>query len=401
MVLEPRLSLTLPPHASWVRSPERNVMKNTKLVALPAAVLLASLAACSGAGDDGSTPEPGSSDGGLTTITLGISPFQDTYLPIIGQEKGWFEEVGLDVKLKSLAWNSVMPALISGDVDAAVFNTTGVVSIANADPEVVYAYGWNPFTEGSALMIRPDSGLETIDALEADLGDRDEARTAAIEQLTGKTIVTTLGTDMGKQIIDALTSVGMSESDVNIVDMDTDAGLAAFLSGTGDAYLGGVPQRGTALEHGMEIGLSGPDLAAPPINGVVTSRSFVEDDRDALLAFLNVMHRIVRYCDAETEACGATITERLNAETAAGLTVDGFVDFWQNIELYAGNAQQAADMILAEDGVAYWKNTWDSDNSYLVESQAIPAEVPADEHFLMPEVWDAYVAEYGADETGY
>lgn len=379
-------------------------MKNMKLVALPAALLLALLAACTGqTGTD--TPvdsAPDSADTGeLTTITVGISPFQDTYLPIIGQEEGWFEEVGLDVELRSLAWNSVMPALISGDVDAAVFNTTGVVSIANADPRVVYAYGWNPFTEGSALMIRPESGLETIDALEEELGDRETARTAAIEQLQGRTIVTTLGTDMGKQIIDALTSVGMSESDVTIVDMDTDAGLAAFISGTGDAYLGGIPQRAAALENGMEIGLSGPDLASPPINGLVTSRSFIDDDQDTILAFLNVMHRIVRYCDANTEECGETITKRLNEETAAGLTVEGFVDFWQNIELYAGNAQEAAEMILEEDGVAYWKNTWDSDNSYLIESDAIPAEVPAAEHFLMQEVWDAYVAKYGANETEY
>ncbi len=379
-------------------------MRNARLVALPTALMIALVAACGGQSGDGGadagSDSPG--DGGeLTSITVGISPFQDTYLPIIGQEKGWFEEVGLEVELKSLAWNSVMTSLISGDVDAAVFNTTGVVSVANADPDVVYAYGWNPFTEGSALMIRPDSGLMTVEALEEDLGDSEEARTAAIEQLAGRTIVTTLGTDMGKQITDALTSVGMTESDVTFVDMDTDAGLAAFLSGTGDAYLGGVPQRYTALENGMEIGLSGPDLAAPPINGLATTRQYVEDDQESLLAFLNVMHRIIRYCDAETDECGATITERLNEETAAGLTVEGFTDFWQNIELYAGNAQQASDMILAEDGVAYWRNTWDSDNSYLVETDAIPAEVPAETNFLMPDVWDAYVAKYGADETGY
>lgn len=375
-------------------------MKNaTRWTAATAAVLAALLAGCSGA-----TPPSGGTSGGadeLTTVKVGISPFQDTYLPIIGQDEGWFEEAGLKVELKSLAWNSVMSALISGDVDLAVFNTTGVVSVANADPDVVYAYGWNPFTQGSALMIRPDGGLKSIETLESELGDHDAARTAAIEQLAGKTIVTTLGTDMGKQISDALASVGLGEADVTFVDMDTDAGLAAFLSGTGDAYLGGVPQRATALANGMQIGLAGPDLAAPPINGVVTKRQYVDDHEDALLAFVNVMHRIVRYCNAETDACGTTITDRLNEETAAGLTLDGFKDYWQNIELYAGTAQEAHDMILAEDGVAYWKSTWDSDNAYLVDTDAIPAAVPADTSFLMPKVWDDYVAAYGADETGY
>ncbi|UED87543.1 ABC transporter substrate-binding protein [Streptomyces profundus] len=368
--------------------------KKSIAVAAPALALVVALAGCGSSDDD-------TAEDGLTTIDVGISPFQDTYLPIIGQEMGWFEEAGLKVELRSLAWNAAMPALISGDVDIAVNNTTGVVSVANADPNVVYAYGWNPFTEGSALMIRPGGDLETVDALEEQFGDRDEARTAMIESLAGKTIVTTLSTDMGKQITDALTSVGMDDSDVDFVDMDPDGGLAAFLSGTGDAYLGGVPQRGTALEQGMEIGLAGPDLAAPPINGAVTTRSFVTEEEDALLAFIDVMHRIVRYCDAETAACGETITDRLNAETAAGLTVEGFEEQWQNIELYAPNATAAQEMILDEEGVSYWRDTWDSDNAYLVETDSIPAEVEADSNFLMPQVWQAYVDAYGADQTDY
>lgn len=376
-------------------------MKHRQYAAVPLSILLTLLAGC-GATDGGGAPtDQASAETELTHLTVGISPFQDTYLPIIGQEKGWFAEVGLDVELTSLAWNAITPAIISGDVDLAINNTTGVVSVANADPDVVYAYGWNPFTEGSALMIRPDGGLQSIDALEAELGDHAEARTAMIESLAGKTIVTTLSTDMGKQINDALTSIGMSEDAVTFVDMDPDAGLAAFLSGTGDAYLGGVPQRAKALEEGMEIGLAGPDLAAPPINGVLAKRDFVENNTDTLLAFINVMHRIVRYCDAETDACGTTITDRLNEETAAGLTLDGFKGYWQNIELYAGNAAQAEEMILNEDGVAYWKTTWDSDNAYLVGTGAIPAEVPAESNFLMQSVWEQYVAAYGADETGY
>lgn len=370
------------------------------------AIAVLILAGCAATpADDSATTDDGSGDSSepveLTQITIGISPFQDTYIPIIGEEKGWFEEVGLDVELKSLAWNAVTPAIISGDVDIAINNTTGVVSAANAEPDLVYAYGWNPFTEGSALMIRPESGLKSIDTLEAELGDRAEARTAMIESLAGRTIVTTLSTDMGKQINDALASVGMSADDVTFVDMDPDAGLAAFLSGTGDAYLGGIPQRFKSLEEGMEIGLSGPDLAPPPINGVLAKRDFVTNNEDQLLAFINVIHRIIRFCDANTDECGQIITDRLNEETAAGLTVDDFRSFWQNIELYAPNAESAKAMILDEGGVAYWKKTWDSDNTYLVGSEAIPAPVSADTNFLMPQVWEAYVAKYGATESGY
>nr|MCU0387257.1 KUP/HAK/KT family potassium transporter [Chitinophagaceae bacterium] len=44
--------------------------------------------------------------------------------------------------------------------------------------------------------------------------------------------------------------------------------------------------------------------------------------------------------------CGEIITERLNSETGAELTVDGFVGFWQVFENYAGNASEVEDIIL-------------------------------------------------------
>jgi hypothetical protein len=130
-------------------------------------------------------------------------------------------------------------------------------------------------------------------------------------------------------------------------------------------------------------------------------RDFATENEDHVLAFLNVIHRIVRFCDAETAECGKIITERINEETAAGLTVADFESFWQNIELYATDANSAKEMILDESGVAYWKATWDSDNNYLVGTGAIPAPVDSESNFLMPQVWQAYVDKYGSSETGF
>ena len=60
-------------------------MKLARYAAVPVAAVMA-LTACAG--------QEGLEEGadGLTKITVGISPFQDTYLPIIGEEMGWFEQ---------------------------------------------------------------------------------------------------------------------------------------------------------------------------------------------------------------------------------------------------------------------------------------------------------------------
>lgn len=385
--------------------------KNTNRVAVALAVLMAMLTgACAGATDTttdvASTGDRGEASGAsapaeTTSLTLGISPFQDTMLPIIAQEKGWFADNGLEVELTTLAWDAVMPAVASGSVDVAINNTTGVVTVANRSPEVIYWYGWNPFTEGSALMGRPELDLQTVDELEAEGVPSDEARQQVFSQLEGRTVVTTMGTDMGKQVTAALDTSGIDRSQVEIVDMNPDQGLAAFLSGTGDVYLGGIPQRTRATAEGMEVVASGPDLAPPPINGFVTTSSYAEANEDAMLRLMNVMFRIVRFCNDNTEECGEIITDRLNQETGAELTVDGFVDFWQNFENYAGNAAEVDEIILSDDGYSYWMETWDGDNAFLLETEPDASEVSADEHFWGAQVQEAYIAKYGEDETGY
>ena len=93
------------------------------LVAVAAVV---GVAAAMGASERASAPS--------TTIVLGISPFQDTLLPIVAEKKGWFKQEGLNVKLKTLGWNAIMPTVASGGVDVAINNTTGVVSVANRSP---------------------------------------------------------------------------------------------------------------------------------------------------------------------------------------------------------------------------------------------------------------------------
>ncbi len=104
----------------------------------------------------------GATEKQVTKITIGLSPFQDTLLPIIGKEKGWFAEEGLDVDFKTLAWNAVMPAVASSAIDVAVYNTTGVVSVFNKQPDLLFWYPWNIFAEGAALMGRPNINLKTV-----------------------------------------------------------------------------------------------------------------------------------------------------------------------------------------------------------------------------------------------
>jgi NitT/TauT family transport system substrate-binding protein len=372
-------------------------LKRLGALALCAAAL--AVAGC-GSSDREQASTGGGDAGG--TITLGVSPFQDTLLPLVAQQKGFFDDERLDVQLRTLGWEAIMPAVASGAVDAAINNTTGVISVANREPSVVYWYGFNPFTEGAALIGKKGGALKSVDQLRAQGMDEQQAVRAAIEQLRGKTIVTTLSSDMGKAVDAALQSAGMSRDDVKLVDLNPDQGLAAFLAGkTGDAYLGGVPQRTKAVKEGFPVIASGPQLAPPPINGIVTKSGFAESNQDDLLKLQHALFRTVRYCNEHTDDCASIIVGELNRTTAAGLSNSDFTGIWQRVENFAGNADEVQRAILDPSGYSYWKKTWDGDNEYLVKRErVIPEAVPAARNFWGERVQRLYVDRYGADESG-
>ena len=335
-----------------------------------------------------------------TKIVIGISPFQDTLLPIVGAEKGWYKEVGLDVTFKTLAWNAMMPAVASGAVDVAVYNTTGVVLVYSKQPDLVFWYPWDIFAQGAALMGRPNIGLKTVKDFEQQSLDHKAAVKAVVAQLKSKSVVTTMGSDMGKAVVIVTSDNGLPRDQFKIIDMDPDQGLAAFLSGTGDAYLGGIPQRTRLTKEGYLTLISGPDIAPVPLNGWVTTRAFAEKNQEALLKLQNVMFRIIRYTNANQDEIAKLITDRLNSETGAQMTIENFKKFWNEIEIYSNNAAEVARDILSENGQGSWKRTWDNDNYYFVEvDKTVPAKVPYDACWA-PKVQDLYVAKFGANETG-
>jgi len=334
-----------------------------------------------------------------TKISIGISPFQDTLLPIVGQEKGWFKEEGLDVQFKTLAWNAIAPAVASGAIDVAVYNTTGVVAVYSKQPDMVFWYPWNIFTQGAALMGRPGIGLKSVSDFEKEGKSHEEAVKAVASQLRGKTVVTTMGSDMGKAVVVMTASNGVPRDAFKIIDMDPDQGLAAFLSGTGDAYLGGIPQRTRLNKEGYLTLASGPDVAPVPLNGWVTTKPFATKNQDALLKLQNVMFRIIRYTNANQDETAKLITDRLNSETGAKMTTDEFKRFWNDIETYPKGPAEVARDILAPTGFAYWKRTWDNDNAYFTEiDKLIPQRVPYDA-FWGDQVQQRYAALYGENDA--
>lgn len=333
----------------------------------------------------------------LVKVRYGVSPFQDTLLPVLGKEMGWYEEEGLDVEFVILGWTEVQEALAAGEVDVAINNISSVIAVHNRWPDFVYYYGFNIFDAGAALMAKPE--YKSTEEFEAEGLSHEGAVKAALEQMKGKTVVTTGNTDMEQAVLGAAFRAGIDyEKDLKIVDMNPDEGLAAFLTGTGDFFLGGIPQRTRATKEGMKPIVVGADLAPPPINGIVTTREYAEENQEALLKILHVWFKIVNYIEENTDEGATIILDILNEQTGASMTVDDFKTFWQNYEHYPLTPEQVEQDILSPDGYAYWKKRWDDCNWYFYEiRKTIPEPVTPEDAFMMIEAHEAYMEMFASE----
>lgn len=331
------------------------------------------------------------------TIKLGISPFQDTYLPILAAKRGWFKAEGLNVELVTLDWTAVQEALATGAVDVGINNISSVISTHAAAPHLVYAYGFNTFDDGFALMVRPNGPMKPLSMFLGSSVSREEAVRRTAAQLRGRTVITTSNTDMEQGVAAAARRGDLDfKRDVRVVNFPPADGLAAFMAGSGDAYIGGIPQRAFATRNGMVEMLTGADIGPPPINGFVTSQTFASTRRDDLLKMIRVWFRLVKFVNDSLDVAAAEMASELNAAGNSGFTADEFKSFWNKLEHYPSTPREVEDQILKPTGRNYWRARWDDCNYYFFNVTGRIAHVvePAGV-FIMPEVHRDYVAKYG------
>lgn len=171
-----------------------------------------------------------------------------TYNPValLLKEKGYLEqslaEEGIKVEwVKSLGSNKALEFLNSKSVDfGSTAGAAALVAKANNNPiQAVYVYSKPEWT---ALVTRPDTSIKTL------------------ADLKGKKIAVTRGTDPFIFLLRALDSVGLTEKDVELVQLQHPDGQAALERGDVDAWAGLDPLMATSeLKRGSVLFFRKPE----------------------------------------------------------------------------------------------------------------------------------------------
>lgn len=198
-------------------------MKKSPLAVFAAIATAATLAltGCVAGENAGSDPAPADGEWSASKLKIDFATYNP--LSLIIKEQGWLEDTfGGDVEVEwtqSLGSNKANEGLKAGALDVgSTAGSAALLARANGSPIQTIAIYTQP--EWAALVVGPDSDIDSVD------------------DLRGKTIAVTIGTDPYFFLLQALDEAGVGLDEVSIQNLQHADGGAALLNGTVDAWSG-------------------------------------------------------------------------------------------------------------------------------------------------------------------
>lgn len=264
-------------------------------------------------------------------VRIGLQPWLG-YGPLwVAEEKGYFDDHGIDVELVNFNWDQdVNAALVSGNIEVQAAATNTMINLLNSGIDL----------KGFMLM---DAAYEA-DAIIAGEG------VDSVSDLEGKSVAYELGATS-----DLLLNYALRENDLSIDDIDpvpmgaSEAGLAA-IAGRVDAAVSYEPYISTALAEDESYKVIYDASAAPGLISdlLLAETSYLEENKDTLAAIVQAWDDAVTFIRENPDEGGQIIAD------AVGSPMDQFqvafegvrlFNLEENIEQFSGPFQEAYDSI--------------------------------------------------------
>ncbi len=331
----------------------------------------------------------------VVKVRVAISAFQDVFALYIVKEKGWDKEEGLDLELIEADWPSAQELLAAGAVDFANSVEADVIVRYHQVPGLVFTnILW--FFQGHGIQVRGDSEFKTYDEF-IEMGySADEAKKMALMQMKGKDIILPMKVGIEISLKAYADSVGMKyPDDFNMIDMPHAEGLAAFLGGSGDGYIGGIPQRLRGLKEGNKILIDDAAFPRAVLHcGFSTTIDYLADHPGIEVKFQNLILRVLRYCETNPEDAFPIIVREINRATGGQYTVESLKGIWNTLEFFPSSAEMLYQDAIDPEGSYYWRTRLDYVMKGYFEDGTLSKPVPIEDVYQVPEVLEKLMKTY-------
>ena len=290
-------------------------------------------------------------------LVVGYSDWPGWVAWEVAIEKQWFAEAGLEVEFEWFDYAASMEAFAAGQLDA--------VTMTNGD-----------------TLVTGSTGAQAVMILVGDYSNGNDMVVAApgiqsVVELKGKRVGVEIGFVGHLLLLDALESVGLTESDVELVNIPTNEAPQVLASGDVDAIVAWQPNSGQSLSRvpGSTAIYTSGDQPGLIYDVLAVSPTSLNANREDWGKVVEVWYRVVDYIlDPATEADAVSIMA-----ARVGLTPD------QYAPLLAGTK-----LLTLEEAKGYFKQTEGFDS--LVGSSRISDEFNRKyDVYREPQNLDAYI----------
>jgi taurine transport system substrate-binding protein len=253
---------------------------------------VAGLAACGGGGD---------ASGELSTIRIGYQLIPNGDL-VVKDQKLLEKAFGPDVKIE---WKQFASG---GDVNQAILGGSLDIGLAGSSPVsrgistgIDYQVPWIFDVIGTAEALVAKPGI------------------ASIEDLKGKTVATPLASTSHYSLLSALKDAGLTTKDVNVIDAEPDAIVAAWKAGKIDAAYTWNPSLAELVKDGGKTLIDSSQLAAKgktTYDLAVVATKFAQQHPDAVQTWVDQENAAVEQINAKDPKAYASISKALNISVA-------------------------------------------------------------------------------------
>lgn len=274
---------------------------------------------------------------------------------VSGIEQGYFEEYGLDIELVQFAGGPAeIAALASGDIQIAQIG-----------------HG------AHALCIEGEAKVFAIDALSLSdvvLANKDKG-VSSIEDLKGKKVAVQAGTSSEIILNLALEKAGMTQKDLEIIQMEASGMVSAMVGGSIDACATWEPSSTTIMNQMGDscITLAGNEdflEQATFASGYITTDKYAKENKDILVSFAKALLKAQDYRNPHIEEICKAVAKLIEADEATILDTKNGAKWLTGEEIKAS----------LEDGTI--KKYYESQQQVFINAGRIPEPVPVEDYVM-------------------
>jgi len=275
----------------------------TALIGAAAASALLLSGCVAGEGSTAAEPETNASAEAASLEGQSLAIDFATYNPLslVIKEQGWLEDAGLDVTwVQSAGSNKANEALRAGAIE--VGSTAGSAALlARANGSPIQVIGLYSQPEWAALVTVDGTGI------------------ADVEDLKGKQVAATKGTDPYFFLLQSLEEAGLTPEDITVQNLQHADGWAALQNGSVDAWAGLDPIMAGAEESGATLFYRNVDFNS---YGFLNAREdFLESKPEVAQAVVDAYERARVWADENPEETAQILADVAGLDLAVATRV--------------------------------------------------------------------------------